>query len=90
MNNDKRKKLEAAQKRLDNLRGDVGTVLAVIQDVFNEVEETYENMSESAQSGERGQKLEASKDALQEAIDCLEEMDDKFGDADSNLTTAME
>lgn len=87
-----KKQIEATNKiktALDELRGKVGEELAKLQDVYNELEAEFDDMSEKSQEGEKGKKLEEQKDYLQEAIDAMDETDDQFSTADSALNSAM-
>ena len=90
MNDGLRIKLQAVKAKLDDIRGEIGVCLGEVQNILNVEEESYDNMADNLKGSERGQKLEASKDALQEAADTLEEIDDKLSDIDSNIDTAME
>lgn len=87
-----KKQIEATNKiktALDELRGKVGEELAKLQDVYNELEAEFDDMSEKSQEGDKGKKLEEQKDYLQEAIDAMDETDDQFSTADSALNSAM-
>ena len=85
-----KRELEAHKETLDNSRDIFSNALSSIHDILNEVEETYEALSDKQKESEKGIKLEATKEALQEAIDALSEIDDKISDIDTSLTTATE
>ena len=76
MNKVRRKQTEDIIARLQDLMADI----ELLQE---EEQEYYDNMPESFQYGEKGEKAEASIDAYEEAISNIEE-------AISNLDTAIE
>ncbi len=45
----------------------------ILDDLKNEVEEAYENTPDSLKGGDRGERLETAKDALDSACDNLDE-----------------
>ena len=71
MNNERRKRIVCAIKRIEEL----------VQDILDDEIEAFENMPESLQSSINGMEseeaqdnLDAAIDALEEAIACLEEI----------------
>lgn len=73
MNNDRRKQIEQVRNDLDGLKADV-------ESLRDEEQDYYDNMPESFQGGEKGDaasdaiaNLEAAYDALDEALNALEE-----------------
>jgi len=65
MNDERRKKLATATRDLDNAK-------SVIEEVKGEEEESYENMPEGMQGGDKGEKAQAAIDALDEAINACD------------------
>lgn len=59
MNQQRRKKLAELRDRLSELQGQVTTVAEELQDVCQEEQEYLDNMPESLQDGEKGQKSQA-------------------------------
>jgi hypothetical protein len=74
MNAARRKALDEATDKLSNVR----TILETARD---EEQDFYDNMPESFQSGERGEKAQASIDALESAINSLDEIDSYLEEA---------
>ena len=89
MNNDRRKKIDAAIKSAEAMRAEIEALKELICDIKSaasdlhseidsikdEEQEYYDNMPESLQSGEKGQAAEAAVNILEEAISKLEEFD---------------
>jgi hypothetical protein len=65
MNSARRKVIAGIQGKLEEYR-------SMIEELQSEEQEAYDNLPEGLQSGERGEKLIASADALQEALDYIE------------------
>lgn len=76
MNAYRRKRIEDLQSTLTSLRDEIQVLLDEEQDAFD-------NMPESLQQGEKGEKAQAAIDALEEAINACDE-------TDSALDTAKE
>lgn len=74
MNDGRRKAIQAALSKIAEGRSDLESALSDEQDY-------YDAMPESFQSGEKGEKTQGSIDALQTAIDSLEEVDSTVSDA---------
>lgn len=74
MNKQRRKEIEAVKDRLIGLQSD-------IEMLRDEEQEYKENMPESLQQGEKGDKAQAAIDALEEAIESCETMSDLLGTA---------
>lgn len=76
MNADRRKKIEA-------LREKIAEALSGAESIRDEEQDYLDNMPESLQSGEKGEKSQAACEALESLVDHLTE-------ADSDLETAGE
>ena len=90
MNKAQTEKLIDAKKDIDKARDMVSNILANTQKVFNEIEIEYDELSDEQKEEENGSKLDTEKEALQEAIDALQGVDEKFDELDSAINTAME
>lgn len=64
MNEDRRKKLARAQSLAEDAKN-------LVEEVKAEEEESFENLPESMQSGEKGEKAQAAIEAMSEAEDNL-------------------
>ena len=71
MNNDRRKRITEAMEYLSLAR----ETLEVVRD---EEQEAYDNLPESLQEGERGQKMAEAADALDTAVSDLEEIENSL------------
>lgn len=76
MNNNRRERINKVHAKLDE-------ILGLIDELREEEQEAYDNMPESMQYGERGEKMQEAIDALEEAYNDVEEACD-------NLDTAAE
>lgn len=76
MNNDRRKELTKAFGLIEEAK-------SILEDVAGEERDAYDNMPESMQSSERGEKISENADQLDEAVSSLES-------AISNIETAQE
>lgn len=74
MNNDRRKRISAISEQLDKLK-------ETIEALRDEEQESLDNLPEPLQGGERGDKMEAAIEALDYAIDDLQECIDYLSDA---------
>lgn len=75
MNEERRKKLEAVNRLLDQCKSD-------LEEIQGDEQEMFDNMPENLQQGDKGQKVE-------EAIDCLQQAIDGVGDSISQIETAI-
>jgi hypothetical protein len=66
MNNARRKALTTINERIAEFRG-------VLEELKDAEQEYYDNMPESFQVGEKGQKAETAVDAIDSAIQSIEE-----------------
>lgn len=66
MNNARRKELQAVADKLEDLKTELERIKGDEQDGFD-------NLPESLQSGESGQKMEAAIDQIDEAFNALDE-----------------
>jgi Zn-dependent M32 family carboxypeptidase len=67
MNKDRRKILE----RINN---EITTLKCELEDVMNSEQEAYDNMPESFQNGEKGERMQEIIDQLETSVSSLEEV----------------
>lgn len=75
MNKERRKELASIAEELDRLKGAVDEQRERIEAVKDEEQETFDNMPESFQNGEKGERAQAVIDALDSAGSELEGFD---------------
>ena len=73
MNKIRRAKLQKAYNQLDNIKD-------IINDVMEEEQESFDNLSEGLQMSERGERMEENVDTLSEIIDSLDEVRSQIDD----------
>jgi hypothetical protein len=71
MNKDRRKALRDIQDQLDNIPS-FDDLKGELQDVLDAEQEAYDNMPESLQNGDNGQRMQAALECIQAAIDALD------------------
>lgn len=71
MNNYRRKQIEKLTAQIEE----------IIESLRDEEQEAFDNLPESLQSGERGEKMESAIDALDYAADDLQECLDHLSEA---------
>lgn len=76
MNAKRRKQIQDVWDKLDDLKSE-------LESIMEEEQEAYDNLPESIQSTERGERMQEAADNLQNAIDA-------FDDVTSYLESAME
>ena len=74
MNNDRRKRIEKVQETLAEL-------LAEIEALRDEEQEALENLPESLQETERGERMQTAADALDDAYTNLDSVNDSLTEA---------
>jgi seryl-tRNA synthetase len=98
MNAERRKALAALIDNDDDvfagstskLKGLAEEVKTVLEGLRDEEQEAYDNMPESFQNGEKGEKAQAAITAMEEAISSLEEIDNTLDDIETAINTAAE
>ena len=68
MNKQRRNRIAEALELISQARG-------ILEEVKDEEQESYENLPESLQYGERGEQMQENVDSLEEFIGYLEETD---------------
>lgn len=75
MNKARRASLKLALSKIETLTAYIEEIKEDLQGVLDEEEEAYENLPESIQGSERGEQMQEYIEALEEAIDSLDEFD---------------
>ena len=75
MNKARRASLKLALTKIETLTACIEEIKEDLQSVLDAEEEAYENLPESIQGGERGEQMQEYFDALDAAIDSLDELD---------------
>jgi hypothetical protein len=66
---------------IDRIRCELGRLLSEVETIHTQEEDYYDNMPESFQNGEKGEKVQACVDSLQEAIDGIAAADEALNQA---------
>lgn len=69
MNKQRRIRVKDALELIDRARG-------ILEEVRDEEQESFDNLPEGLQEGEKGERMQENIDALEEFLDNLEETDD--------------
>lgn len=89
MNNERRKALKAIAVRIDEeLRALVEELTNAVNEIKDAEETAYDNMPEGVQASERGEKVQAAIDALDDVVTGLESLD--VDDIIGGISTASE
>lgn len=75
MNKARRASLKLALTKIETLTACIEEIKEDLQSVLDEEEEAYENLPESLQESERGQQMQEYIEALEAAVDSLDEFD---------------
>lgn len=75
MNKARRASLKLALTKIETLTACIEEIKEDLQSVLDEEEEAYENLPESIQGSERGELMQEYIEALEAAIDSLDELD---------------
>ena len=90
MNSNRRKEIDRIMERIDSLIADLSDIKDSIGAVRDEEQEALDNLPESMQEGERGERAQAAIDALEEALNGMDEAECDINDIKDNLETAKE
>ena len=87
MNQERRKKLAELRDRMSDLQSQTSTLIADLQEVLDEEQSYLDNMPESLQDSEKGEKAQAAIDLMDNLISEM----NSFTDLDTgDLDTAAE
>ena len=90
MNSNRRNEIDRIMERIDSLMADLSDIKDSIETVCNEEQDALDNLPESMQDAERGKRAQAAIDALEEALNGMEDVDSDLNDIKNNLETAKE
>ena len=68
MNEERRAAIATIRDRMSELQDQVSTLITDLQDVINEEQDYLDNMPESLQEGEKGEKAQAAIDLMDSLI----------------------
>lgn len=69
------------RKELNKILDEIAVLRDRVWDVMNDEQEAFDNLPESLQYGEQGEKMENAIDCLQSALDSFDEIDEALTDA---------
>lgn len=75
MNNERRKAIDEVIAKIEALRDMIGEIGADVETLREEEQEYFDNMPESFQSGEKGERAESAISALDDAANDLVNLD---------------
>ena len=87
MNNDRRARLNAIIKKIEDLDEAQKEIALGLEEIFDEENAAYDNLPESLQTSEKGQLMQCSCDALESAIDLIASLD--LSDVVEYINTAI-
>ncbi len=88
MNNTRRKEIARIRTELEKHIDSISDLVAELESVRDEEQECFDNMPESFQYGEKGERAQAAIDALEEALSSIDS--DEMRSALDSLDTASE
>lgn len=90
MNKQRRIELTRILERIEKAKGELESIRDDLDSLKSEEEEYRDNMPESVQNGEKGERANAACDAMQEAYDALDGATEQCGEAVTGIETASE
>jgi predicted nucleic acid-binding Zn-ribbon protein len=100
MNDDRRKRLDELREKLvaldnafEELTSEASYIKEELEGIKDEEQESFDNLPESMQNGERGEKMSTAISELENVIDGLNELAEhsvSFDDWIANIDTAKE
>lgn len=90
MNKERRKAIESALADILKARDIIADAKSALETARDEERDYFDNMPESLQGGDKGERASAAADALDEVCSSLEDMESAFDDIESNCNTATE
>lgn len=79
MNNERREAIRNLIARAEELKSMADTLKDDIQSVLDEEQDYYDNMPESFQGGEKGDRAQEAINNLETAVDCFDSFDELTG-----------
>ena len=89
MNKAQRKELAKIQERIADIQADIQSIREDIESIKEEEDEKYDNLPESLQYGEMGEKLQENSDILDNLMDDLDNADSTLQDVYENIEELM-
>jgi molecular chaperone GrpE (heat shock protein) len=90
MNKQTRDKVAKIWEELGGIQDALRVIQEDIEAIKDQEQEKYDNLSERAQEGEKGEALSSIIDSLESALGSIEESADSAGTAMDNLTEIVE
>lgn len=90
MNNDRRKQIAELRERAERIREDLESIKESVECIRDDEQEYFDNMPESLQGGEKGDRATAAVDELDNAIACFDEACDQLESVVSHFESASE
>lgn len=90
MNKQRRKELSALEARLAEVSDMIENTKTDLEGLRDEEREYYDNMPENMQNSEKALASEYSADAMDEALNCMENAIDAISDAVVQIQTSQE
>jgi uncharacterized coiled-coil DUF342 family protein len=88
MNDDRRKALSAIRSRIEEAQATITSIKEDLDALKDEEREYHDNMPESFQQGERGQKADEAATNLEQAVEKLETLDNDLTEAIGDIENA--
>ena len=88
MNTERRKQLDTVRAKLDEARIIIEQARDLLEQVRDDEQEAFDNLPESLQAGEKGERMNDGIEAMSDLHDSLDTMAMELGDTDDALTTA--
>jgi exonuclease VII small subunit len=90
MNATQRKTLNEYISKLENIQADLQVIRDEIDQMKDTEQEKYDNMPESFQDGEKGEKLQQVIDYLEESVNAFESANDSITEMKDGIENAIQ
>ena len=90
MNTPRRKNLQAIIEAIEKLKSQLEDQMSDLETLRDEETDYYDNMPESIQASERGERAECSMEALTEACDTLYDLVSQLEDVTNSIQEAID
>lgn len=90
MNKERRKAIEDLKIKIGSLASQIEELKEEAESLRDEEQEYYDNMPEGFQNGEKGEKAQASIDALDEIVSGIESAFDSLQESENQCDNAVE
>lgn len=75
MNNARRKSLSALARRIQELQGQIESIVSELETLRDEEQDAHDNLPESLQEGEKGQAMQEAIERMEDALSALADID---------------